>query len=207
MNNKVDNAVKRLQNILPLEQNLTALSTQDINDYHSILRQFLEHGQVTQSNIYAASKLAELGFIVLNEENGITGAYPFTSEDRIHKVHSPYGISRCMCALDALAIAPMYELTTTVMSQCHSSRAEIMVQQDNKQIINPDELDETVFAINWNASCAATSCSDSLCGEMIFLRGENHIENWLNEDKEQREIFNLTEAVEFAAAFFKPLVD
>ena len=62
------------------------------------------------------------------------------------------------------------------------------------------------FGINWNATSANTCCATSLCTEMVFIKGKAAAETWLNDNAVHREIFTLPDAIDFAAAFFVPLV-
>ena len=41
---------------------------------------------------------------------------------------------------------------------------------------------------------------------MIFLKGKQTADQWRAEDKDNREIFSLPDAIDFAAGFFVPLM-
>ena len=73
-------------------------------------------------------------------------------------------------------------------------------------IENKYEVAHVYFGINWGAASSCCSCADSLCSEMLFLIDTETAKTWLNNDVENHEIFTLPEAVEFAAGFFKPLM-
>jgi mercuric reductase len=73
-------------------------------------------------------------------------------------------------------------------------------------IENPDEVGDLHVGIGWGAADADTSCADSLCMEMIFLKDGKIARQWLADDAENREIFALSMAVEFAGRFFVPLM-
>ena len=56
------------------------------------------------------------------------------------------------------------------------------------------------------AASSCGSCADSLCTEMLFLKDTATAEEWLSGDAENRQIFTLPEAIEFATGFFKPMM-
>ena len=63
--------------------------------------------QIIYIKLIANSKL-----IVLDSAGNPVGAYPFTSEQREHRVHINNVTAYCMCALDALAVSPMFNKPT-----------------------------------------------------------------------------------------------
>jgi mercuric reductase len=111
-----------------------------------------------------------------------------------------------MCALDALAISPMYNLETHIDSSCHVSGASISIDQLDQEVLNRAENTDIHFGINWN-SAANNCCATSLCNEMIFLKNIELAQSWLIEDSQNRELFALDEAIDFAAQYFTPLID
>jgi mercuric reductase len=111
-----------------------------------------------------------------------------------------------MCALDALAISPMYNIKTHIDSKCHVTGDSISIDQLDQEVLNKQENQEVHFGINWN-SAANNCCATSLCTEMIFLKDKKIAETWFSEDKENREIFDLCDAIEFSSRFFSPLVN
>ncbi|MBU3953423.1 MAG: alkylmercury lyase family protein, partial [Proteobacteria bacterium] len=48
--------------------------------------------------------------------------------------------------------------------------------------------------------------ANSLCTEMMFLTDRAVAEEWLSQDPENRQVFDLEEAIEFGARFFTPLM-
>ena len=214
MNNKVVNATRRLAEILPLQQNLASLDDTSRKIYKYIIKSFVNAGQppslqdiseLSPLPIEVVQSLAAKDMITLNENLEITGAYPFTVEQRAHRLIISNHELHAMCALDALAPAAMFHCPSTIDSQCEVSKKPVHIELDNKTILN-DEARETFFGINWQAACSSQSCASSLCTEMVFLLNKTIAEQWLNENPEQREIFTLPEAVEFSAAFFVPLM-
>ena len=214
MSSKVSDALKRLNDILPLEAGLKSLSDEDAALYCKLLNSYAERGSTLtrdevaelvddaeQSlNNVVASKL-----IVLDEAGNASGAYPFTSEEREHKVRINGVTTHCMCALDALAVSPMFDTTTEIDSLCRVTGEAIHIEQNGTNF-TAGTL-EAWFGINWGAAKTDAVCAASLCMEMMFLSDETVARQWLAESPETREIFDLQSAVEFAAGFFVPLAE
>lgn len=215
MNDKVENALKRLKRILPLEEKQRA-SSKEIRELHQyILRSFVERGRILT--------LEEMAQHVSNLENAITvlrdndmvtfsrsgdpvGAYPFTMEEREHEVQVNGHTVHAMCALDALAVSPMFGEKTQIISRCRVTEDPVNIQQSGQTIENPDEAGDIQFGIIWGAEDSNTCAADSLCMEMIFLRDSKIARQWLADDPGNREAFTLQEAVEFSSLFFVPLM-
>jgi len=149
--------------------------------------------------------IAENRLIVLDADGNPSGAYPFTSEEREHKVQINGVTVHCMCALDALAVSPMFKRPSVIDSRCRVTGSPVSLEQNGA-----DFNDGTVgawFGINWGAAATDTVCAESLCMEMIFLINETVARGWLAESPDTREIFDLPAAVAFAAGFFVPLAE
>jgi hypothetical protein len=214
MNTKVINAVDRLNKILPLSRNLQSLNKEQADVYQNILRSYAEQGaslnkhEITRQveNIDEAIKvLKENDMVVFDDDGEPIGAYPFTMEQREHEVSVNGHKVHCMCALDALAVSPMFDKQTTINSICHVTGEPVSIQQRNREIINSDDNKDVYFGLSWN-SAANNCCATSLCTQMVFLKGQQIADQWQAEDAENREIFNLSDAVDFAAGFFIPLM-
>jgi mercuric reductase len=214
MNTKVINAVDRLNKILPLSMNLQNLDRDLADVYLNILRSYVEQGASLNKNAIAMQVenideaikvLKENDMVVFDDDDEPIGAYPFTMEQREHEVAVDDHKVHCMCALDALAVSPMFDRETTINSICHVTGEPVSIQQRNREIINSDDNEDVYFGLSWN-SAANNCCATSLCTEMIFLKGQQVADQWLAEDAENREIFNLSDAVDFAAGFFVPLM-
>ena len=214
MNTKVINAVDRLNKILPLSMNLQNLDRDLADVYLNILRSYVEQGASLKKNAIARQVenideaikvLKENDMVVFDDDDEPIGAYPFTMEQREHEVAVNDHKVHCMCALDALAVSPMFDKETTINSICHVTGEPVSIQQRNREIINSDDNEDVYFGLSWN-SAANNCCATSLCTEMIFLKGQQVADQWLAEDAENREIFNLSDAVDFAAGFFVPLM-
>lgn len=211
---KVSNAIERLNAILPLGQRLQRLDPTLAALYRNILRSYVASGRsLTRSEIAsqvndvdAAIDVLKANDMVVFDENGEpVGAYPFTMEPREHRVDVNGHRLRCMCALDALAVSPMFGLQTEINSSCAVTGEAVKIEQRDRDIVNDDENHDVYFGINWNAA-ANNCCATSLCTEMLFLKGGATADAWRDDAPDDREIFSLAEAVAFAAGFFTPLL-
>jgi len=127
-------------------------------------------------------------------------------EEREHKVHINGHLVHAMCAFDALAVSPMFDVKTHITSQCRVTGDAISIHQNGNTIENFDEVSDVHFGIAWGAADTDSYCATSLCMEMMLLKNNDITTQWLAEDLETREIFNLQDAVEYAGLFFVPLL-
>jgi hypothetical protein len=214
MNTKVNNAIERLNKILPLAERQQSLSEELADVYQKILNSYVDRGKTLNRNEIAqqvndldesVSILKDNDMVVFDSSGEPVGAYPFTMEQREHEVSINGHKVHCMCALDALAVSPMFGLETTINSRCHVTSEPICIHQLNREVIGANDSSDIFFGISWN-SAANNCCATSLCTEMIFLKGTQTADQWQAEDKDNREIFNLPDAIDFAAGFFVPLM-
>ena len=215
MSSTLDNALKRLKFILPLEQRLKECSRQIAAVHQSALRSFVTRGRILSreeirlqvSNIdEAVAVLQDSDLMVFSAQGDPVGVYPFTTESRGHKVAINKHLVNAMCALDTLAVSPMFGFKTQISSSCRVSGKLINISQSGQTIENLDETGKVHLGINWGAEDPASKPADSLCLEMVFLLDSEMANQWHRHDQDKTEIFNLQEAVEFASEFFVPLV-
>jgi len=216
MSEKTQAAIDRLNKILPLKANQKSMSTEMQALHRDILYSYIDIGrslnknEIAQrvDNIDEAIKILQQNdMVVFDGEGEPVGAYPFTMEKRGHRISVNGHLVHSMCALDSLAISPMYGVELEINSACHVTGEPVLIRQKGLNILNASDVQDVYFAINWNAASANSCCADSLCTEMIFLKGESLANNWFNQDTEHRQIFTLDQAVEFAAGFFMPLLE
>ena len=81
----------------------------------------------------ALNNLVGSKLIVLDTDGNPAGAYPFTSKEREHKIHLNGVKVHCMCALDALAVSPMFNTPTVIESQCRSTGGKVHIEQNGKE--------------------------------------------------------------------------
>jgi len=215
MNAKVKNAVNHLNEILPLAARQKKLSRELANVHQMILKSYVELGRTLSKaeiaehveNIEdAVNVLRANDMVVFDNNDEPIGAYPFTMEQRSHKIRVNGHTIHSMCALDALAISPMFNVKTDIESKCHVTGDNISIIQLDQEVLNSNENEGVHFGLNWN-SAVNNCCATSLCTEMIFLKDSKVAEKWLADDAESREIFTLDAAIDFAARFFKPLLE
>ncbi len=215
MSAKVSTALKRLQAILPLKANQNSCSS-DVKQLHqAILKSFIEKGRVlnnkemfriTEHYQDALLTLQKKDLIVLDGSLNIIGAYPLTTEKREHEVHVNGFSLNAMCALDALSVSSLFKLKTVVSSACRMTQTKIYIEQDLGAVTNLTDSSDIHIGISWSAASSDSCCANNLCLEMLFLINTSIAQNWLSEDKNNREIFTLSESVEFGSLFFDPLL-
>lgn len=205
----------RLNQLLPLKENQDALNALERDLHQKILLSFATTGlPLTRVQIAEQAgeekvdgvlgKLAAEDLIVLSgDKNEIEGAYPFTVEQRIHRVNINGQETYAMCALDALSIAPMCKASTRILSRCHVTETPVEIQMNADKVLSAMPADVHV-GIRWQSTsgCAAKN----LCMEMVYLKDESTAQAWQQQDSDNISIYPLNEAVEFGAAFFKPLL-
>ena len=215
MNAKLDKALNRLQRILPLKARQDACGTPVKELHQSILRSFVDKGRIlTREEMTrhvsdvddAVSLLQEKDMVTFSADGTPVGAYPFTMETREHVVRVNGHQVHAMCALDALAVSPMFAVDTQVDSRCRVTGEPVCVKQSLTTILNPDETRDIHFGIIWGSESTGSCVADSLCMEMMFLRDAETAREWRQSDPNNREIFTLQEAVEFGDRFFTPLL-
>jgi mercuric reductase len=142
--------------------------------------------------------------LVLDELGAIAGAYPFTTEKTPHCLTVNGQRVHAMCALDALAISPLFGLEVQIDSRCAASNAAIHIHQRGLKLLEVKPSNDLLLGIHWQqtAGCAA----HSLCREMVFLKNLEAAMKWQGLAPETRELYDLEEAVQLAAGFFKPLL-
>ena len=202
----IDEALIKLNTLLPLAERQQALSPAEKKIHQSILQDFVTTGAAgSEYDSNSLEILRKNDLIVLDAESGeVTGAYPFSSKSTPHHVFMNDFIVYAMCALDAIAIAPVFNQTTSIKSLCHITKDTIEIKQTGKEINNEHECKDVHVGIRWQdaGSCAA----ESLCLEMVFLKNQNTAEDWLNRGHD-KSIFNLTDSIEFATRYFSPLIE
>ncbi len=146
--------------------------------------------------------LAGVDLVVTGADGAITGAYPFTLEHTPHAVQTGATHVHVMCSLDALAVAPMYGVSTRVISKCAMSGGAIEVHQRDDDLVS-NRPPAPWIGIRWQAP--GEHAATSLCREMVFLSDEEVAVRWRGADPHSAAILPLPEAIELAAAFFGPL--
>ena len=211
---KIDTALTRLINLLPLKDNQDKCSPEVKKLHQAILSSFVEKGRIlnrgemaeyTDDVDNAIITLKNYDMIVVADNGEVIGAYPLTMEQRVHAVQVNNHTVYAMCALDALGVSPMFGMDTEISSQCRVTQDSIFIKQSSKTITNLNETGGVHFGIIWAAASEDGVVANTLCLDMIFLKDKEIAQQWLAEDSANREVFTLEEAVEFSARFFVPL--
>ena len=210
-------AVRRLHDILPLRGRHQQLDPELLEVHKAILRCFVERGyplgkkeiadMLSDTDVTTALvRLREDDLLILNPESGEPiGAYPMTMENTPHRLVVNGHQIHAMCALDALAVSPMFGMATQIDSRCHISEEPIYLRQRGMEILEAQPSLDVHVGIRWQTP--TTCAAHSLCREMIFLGDRNRTKEWQGSETESRQVFPLHEAIEFAAAFFVPLIE
>lgn len=201
MTHSVEAAVARLSATFPLADRLEALDD-GVRAVHAvILAAFLDSGEPPAVEALPGEALAELVAIdaVVFRGGRIVGAYPFSAESTGHSVTIGDLTVGSMCSLDALAVSPVFGVDTVVRSTCAVTGDPIEVTQPG---FDPGSPVHVGIHFQDPATCAASS----LCREMVFLRDAETAAGWRQVAPADRGVYGLAEAVEFADAFFRPIV-
>jgi len=215
VNDKLEKALKRLNSILPLKESQNKCDPQVKELHQQMLRSFVTRGRILTkeeiaqwvSNVpEAVDVLSTNDMVTFSESGEPVGAYPFTMSAREHRVRVNGHQVFAMCALDALAIGPMFKETTQITSHCRVTGDPVKIKMSGETIQNLEKVRDVRFGIAWEAAESESCCADSLCMEMIFIRDNETAQKWLSDDTEGREVFTLQEAVQFSSRFFVPLL-
>ncbi|PNU20487.1 hypothetical protein C2E25_07145 [Geothermobacter hydrogeniphilus] len=201
-----------LNDLLPLKARQNALAKEDAALHRSILRSFAERGKPRQriekggrAEIAAAlQRLRNSDLVVLDGQGDIIGAYPFTLEETPHRLTVNGHRVHAMCALDALAVSPMFDCEVRIDSSCALSGEPIHIQQRDGVLLHVEPSENLQLGIHWQS--VATCAAHSLCREMVFLKDPDTAMAWQQAEPETRERVELRQAIRVAARFFTPLM-
>lgn len=204
---KIDVALNKLNDLLPLKDRQNALSDELKLLHQDVLFNFSKTGKALSATDKKAqlSELDKNDLIVLDQTtNEVSGAYPFSLKETAHRVFLENTDLYAMCAFDAISIAPVFDVTTKVISHCHITKEKIELHQNGNNVLSVSPSNDIHIGIKWQStgSCAA----ESLCMEMVFLRDKEVATNWMKSD-ENINVFHLDDALRFAVNYFKPLIE
>jgi hypothetical protein len=212
----IEQAIERLHSQLPLRGRQQALPPELAEVHRAILRSFIERGRPLKSDEIASmvpggdaavalKRLGDDDLVVLDRTGKeAVGAYPMTLADTPHRIQAAGHSFRAMCALDALSIAPMFDMEVRIESRCHVTGDPITIVQRDMTIVEAHPSRDVRVGIHWQNPCGAAA--HSMCLEMVFLRDGETAARWQGNDTENLTVFTLDEAVAFGAGFFKPLM-
>jgi mercuric reductase len=209
----IQTAVDRLESQLPLRRRQQALPDGIARAHRAILRSIAATGQPPEVDQLERIARMDAGTVIdrlcsddllVAEGRRIEGAYPFSLEPTPH-VMTIAGLEiHAMCALDAVAVAPVFGIEVATASQCAVTGRTIRIRQVGRSV-EMAEPDALRIGVRWQQpeGCAA----HSMCREMVFLSDSETAEHWRGADPDGAGIFDLDEAIEFGVGFFGPLID
>jgi len=209
---QINTALNRLNAILPLAHNQSLLPNSLKKLHQDILNSFIKPEQISLAEIQQTNTIDDLitlekeKLIVLDDQQHIDGAYPFSCQQREHTIKFNRHTTHAMCALDALSVAPMFGINTQIDSICRVSGKAIQLQQSSQTLLSSSPTLHAYFGIIWASASNTTSCSESLCLDMVFLHNKDISTHWQAQDSHNREVFNLHDALKLGTLFFKPLM-
>lgn len=208
-------ALRRLNSLLPLADRQRALPTAYQQLHQTILRRWFETGSPPDTAELAQRcpeldlpdtlvQLSGADLIVLDSAQTIVGAYPLTLEETPHVVQINGHILQAMCAVDALAISPLFGQPTQIESRCRVTDKPVLIRQAGATVLEAHPSAAVRVGIHWQPpqTCAA----HSLCREMVFLVDGAAAAAWQATAPDQRDCLTLAEAIELGDTFFAPLL-
>jgi hypothetical protein len=128
----------------------------------------------------------------------IVGAYPVTTQ---RTPHAPWVWA--MCAIDALAVAPLFETEVQTDSRCRVSGEPVRVRQQGARVI---EIQPATLRVGVRWQAPVGHAAHSLCMEMVFLQDADAARRWHAGALDRHDVYSIGEAVLFGAGFFRPLL-
>lgn len=158
----VEEGVRRLREILPIKERQSKLTGNRRVLHKAILGGFAGNGAPLGAQACrvvlggedpreALADLAEKDLIVLAAGGAVQGAYPFTVANTPHRVTLRGHTVNAMCALDALAIAPMFGVDTVVESECEVSKERLCIEQAGDWLVGAVPTLGIHLGIQWGA--------------------------------------------------------
>jgi mercuric reductase len=153
---EIDEALGRLRALLPLAERQARLPGPVAEAHRAILRSFAERGRPLGAQEVAAvggpgalAELARNDLVVLGTEGEVVGAYPVTTADTPHGLRLHGHALHAMCALDALAVAPLFDAEVEILSRCHVTGTPIRLVQRGDDLMAATPSDRVRVGIRW----------------------------------------------------------
>ena len=202
----IDTALDKLNSLLPLVKRQKNLKPEYRILHREILDSFSCHGKAPDNIEQSALKILEDNDLIVldDEEQQIVGAYPFSLKKTAHHIFNDNIDIYAMCAFDAVAIAPVFNIKLNTISHCHVTNERIEISQDSTELLTAKPSTGIFIGIRWQfpGICAA----DILCMEMVFLKDKNIALQWQGRNK-SHSVFPLHDAIVFSINYFKPLLN
>lgn len=201
----IETGLEKLNSILPLKKRQLSLEPEECNIHREILNSFATKGKASADIDPAILKILESNDQVVLDESKtkVIGAYPFSLKKTAHRIYNDDIDIYAMCAFDAIAIAPVFNVKMNIESHCYVTNEPIEISQSANEVISVKPSKDIYIGIRWQSagSCAA----ESLCMEMLYLKDEATAKQWQG-GNEDYSIYPLPDAIEFATRYFKPLL-
>ena len=201
----IEVGLEKLNSILPLKERQQSLEPEARKIHREILNSFAANGKASEDIDPGILKILESNDQVVLDESKtkVIGAYPFSLKMTAHRIYNDQIDLYAMCAFDAIAIAPVFNVNINVESHCYVTNEPIEIIQHADKVISVKPSEDIYIGIRWQSagSCAA----ESLCMEMLYLKDEATAKQWQG-GKEDYSIYPLPDAIEFATRYFKPLI-
>lgn len=213
----IDDALARLNSQLPLKARQDRLPVELKHLHQWVLRFLSSHGRVPyptelkaewgEMDIASAlQRLAADDLVVLDAKGEhLVGAYPLTSEVTPHRISLNGRSLYAMCALDAVAVAPLFDSEVKIASTCHVTKTPIQILMRASEVIDVRPTADVIVGIRWQMPTAVAAYS--MCLQMVFLKDSHVARDWQQNDADNISLFALPDAVAFGKAFFRPLLE
>ena len=206
---RVQQGLSRLTALLPLVQRQSALPEALRGLHRRVLRSFAASGHASAALAEdcgggsALQQLADADLLVLDGGGRIVGAYPFTTEATDYRLQLAAVTVNAMCAVDALAVAPVFQCETRIASRCGVTGTPVALRQRGSELLEATPADLRV-GVHWREpdTCAA----HSLCREMLFLWNDDTAWQWRGQAPAHRSVYPVCEAMLLGQRFFAPLL-
>ena len=200
----ITKALEKLNTLLPLEERQKNLPSEYRQSHKDILNSFSICGKAPDSITPSVlNTLAENDLVLLDEGRNVVGAYPFSIRKTAHYIFNDNIKLYAMCAFDAVAIAPVFNIKTNIVSSCNITKEKIEIIQNSNQVLSVKPSINIYIGIRWQS--AGTCAADNLCMEMVFLKDRGIALQWKGDD-ENYSVFSLEDAINFSVKYFKPLL-
>lgn len=212
----IKSSILRLNELLPLKARQSGHIPALQALHRMVITSLVMHGRPpTRAEVAARvggqqidAALALLGnddLIVLSpDRRDVLGAYPVTSEATPHILDVNGHTIHAMCALDALAIAPLFDCEVHIRSHCRMTGEAIVIRQKGERLVDAHPV-TTRVGVRWQRP-SGDSAAHSLCMEMVFLKDDDVAVQWHGSDLRSHTVYTLEQAGEFSAGYFRPLL-
>lgn len=216
LHESVARSVVRLNQLLPLKARQDRLPPALQALHRAVIVSLVTRGRPPHRSEVAARvgadqvepALARLGdddlIVLADDRSAILGAYPVTSEVTPHQIHVNGHRIYGMCALDALAVAPMFDRPVEIRSHCRVTGAAVYISQAGERILGA-QPPEVRVGVRWQRPFGG-SAAHSLCMEMVFLQDDSAAAAWHGGELGHHSSYALEQAVAFGALYFNPLL-